>query len=49
VRTSFERAQRNDPQRKKIALVAIAHYLVGVMGALLKRGTVWEENLALAN
>ena len=42
----FERAQRDDPQRKKIALVATAHYLVRVMWAMLKRGTFWEENTA---
>jgi transposase len=41
VRAYFERAQRGDPQRKEIALGAMAHYLVRVMGALLKRGTVW--------
>jgi transposase len=35
VRAYFERAQRGDPQRKKIALVATAHYLVRVMWALL--------------
>jgi transposase len=44
----FERAQREDPQRKKIALVATAHYLARVMWAMLKRGTFWEENAALA-
>jgi transposase len=43
VRAYFERVQRGDPQRKKIALVATAHYLVRVMWALLKRGTRWEE------
>ena len=48
VRAYFERAQRDDPQRKKIALVATAHYLVRVMWALLKRGTVWQESEALA-
>jgi len=48
VRAYFERVQRGDPQRKKIALVATGHYLVRVMWALLKRGTVWEENAALA-
>jgi transposase len=48
VRAFFEHVQRGDPQRKKIALVATAHYLVRVMWAMLKRGTVWEENLALA-
>jgi transposase len=46
VRAYFERAQRDDPQRKKIAIVATAHYLVRVMWALLKRGTVWEEKYA---
>src|SRR5499427_909624 len=49
VRTYFERAQRGDPQRKKIALVATAHYLVRVMWAMLKRGTLWEEGVAMAN
>jgi transposase len=48
VRAFFERTQRGDPQRKKIALVATAHYLVRVMWALLKRGTVWQENEARA-
>ena len=44
----FERVRRGDPQRKKIALVATAHYLLRVMWALLKRGTTWEEGLASA-
>ena len=43
VRAYFERVRRDDPQRKKIALVATAHYLVRVMWALLKRGTDWAE------
>ena len=49
VRAFFERTQRGDPQRKKIAVVATAHYLVRVMWALLKRGTTWEEGLASAD
>jgi transposase len=49
VRAYFARVQRDDPQRKKIALVATAHYLVRVMWALLKRGTVWEEKMAKAS
>jgi transposase len=48
VRAYFERVQRDDPQRKKIALVATAHYRVRVMWAMLKRGTDWHENPALA-
>src|SRR5262245_36739991 len=43
VRAYFERVQRGDPQRKKIALVATAHYLARVMWAMLKQGTFWEE------
>jgi transposase len=49
VRAYFERVRRDDPQRKKIALVATAHYLLRVMGALLKRGTTWEEGVAPAD
>jgi transposase len=49
VRAYFERVQRGDPQRKKIALVATAHYLVRVMWAMLKRGTLWEEKMARAS
>jgi transposase len=45
----FGRVRRGDPQRTKIALVATAHYLVRVMWALLKRGTVWEEGFAPAD
>jgi transposase len=48
VRAYFQRAQRDDPSRKKIALVATAHYLVRVMWAMLKRGTLWEEKASLA-
>ena len=49
VRAYFERVRRDDPQRKKIALVATVHYLVRVMWALLKRGTTWEEGVAPAD
>ena len=48
VRAYFERARRGDPQRKKIALVATAHYLVRVMWAMLKHGTCWQETPILA-
>src|SRR5262249_3490981 len=48
VRAYFERTKREDPQRQKIALVATAHYLVRVMWAMLRRGTVWEEQYAQA-
>ena len=49
VRAYFERVRRDDPQRKKVALVATAHYLVRVMWALLNRGTTWEEGFARAD
>ena len=29
--------------RKKIAIVATAHYLAWVMWAMLKHGTLWKE------
>ena len=48
VRAYFERVQRGDPLRKKIALVATAHYLVRAMWAMLRHGTRWQENVALA-
>lgn len=42
LREYFERIQRKDPQRKKIALVATAHYLARVMLAMLCSGEVWR-------
>jgi transposase len=46
VRAYFERIRRDDPQRKKIALIATAHYLARVMYALLRRGELWQESVA---
>jgi len=37
---------RNDPNRKKIALVATAHHLSRVMAAMLRSGEVWREDAA---
>jgi transposase len=48
VRCYFERIQRGDPDRKKIALVATAHYLSRVMWSMLKNGTVWRESVQAA-
>jgi transposase len=48
VRAYFERVRRDGRQRPKIALAATAHSLVRVMWALLKRGTVWQEQPAPA-
>jgi len=43
IRAYFERVRRNDPARRKIALVATAHYLARVMLAMLKRNEMWNE------
>ncbi len=42
IRSIFERAQHNDSGRKKIALVATAHYLVRVMLSMLLSGESWR-------
>ena len=38
----YERVRRDDPGRKKIALVATAHYLLRTMLAMLQTGEVWR-------
>ena len=38
IRAFFERVQRQDPGRKKIALVATAHWLARVMWSMLRSG-----------
>lgn len=48
VKAHFEGIQRNDPQRKKIAIVATAHYLARAMWAMLKHGTLWKETVQAA-
>ena len=48
VRAYFERIARGDKDRRKTAVVATAHYLVRVMWAMLKRGTLWEETVEAA-
>jgi transposase len=42
VREYFERVCGGDPQRRKVALVATAHYLVRAMHSMLRTGTVWR-------
>ena len=42
------RIQRGDKDRRKIAIVATAHYLVRVMWAMLREGTMWRETTAAA-
>ena len=43
VRARYERILRGQPQRRKIALVAVAQWLVRCMQAMLSTGEVWRE------
>jgi len=45
IKAYFERIHREDKERKKIAIVATAHYLVRVMWSMLKNGTEWQETI----
>ena len=44
VRAYYERIVHNDPDRRKIALVATAHHLLRVMLAMLRTGEVWRTD-----
>jgi transposase len=46
IRAYFQRLRRDDPDRKKIAVVATAHYLLRVMLAMLRTGEVWRYSPA---
>jgi transposase len=48
MRLFYKRVKRDDPQRNKIALVATAHYLVRVMWAMLRDGSLWKESAQAA-
>jgi transposase len=43
IQSYFARIRGEDPDRRKIALVATAHYLVRVMFSLLRTGECWRE------
>lgn len=43
IRAFFERVRHEDPDRRKIALVATAHHLARVMAAILRTGECWRE------
>jgi transposase len=43
IRAYFERVQHGRPERRKIALVATAHYLLRCMHAMLVRNEPWHE------
>ena len=42
----LHRIQRGERDRRKIAIVATAHYLARVMWSMLKNGTLWSEKIA---
>jgi transposase len=46
IRAYYERVRRDDPHRKKIAIVATMHYLVRVMHAMLTSGELWRSSAA---
>lgn len=48
VRAFQERVQRGEKDRRKISVIATAHYLVRVMWSMLKNGTVWNEQTSAA-
>lgn len=48
VKAYLERIMRDDPNRRKISIVATAHYLVRVMWSMLKHNTIWKESASQA-
>jgi transposase len=40
----FERVMADKPERKKIAIVAAAHRMIRVMGAMMRSGTAYDPN-----
>lgn len=43
MRAFFERVAGGKPDRRKVALIAVAHKLLRVMLSMLKSGAVWDE------
>jgi len=46
IRARFERVCKGDPARRKIAIVATAHYLSRVILAMLQTGETWHDEAA---
>ena len=46
VRAVYVRIRQDNPERRKIALVATAHYLLRVMLTMLKTGEDWRAEAA---
>ncbi|WP_287934269.1 IS110 family transposase [Arthrobacter sp.] len=45
IRSFFQRVTGQDPDRRKIALIATGHYLCRVMTAMLRSGQSWQEKI----
>jgi transposase len=43
LKAKYQRLLRDDPDRRKIALVALSHFLVRVMWSMLMHGRPWQE------
>jgi len=48
VKRYYERIMHDDPDRKKIAIVATTHYLARVAAAMLRSGECWHEQNSTA-
>jgi transposase len=48
IKRYYQRIGQDNPERKKIALVATAHYLVRVMHAMLRDNRPWQETALAA-
>jgi transposase len=48
IRAFYERIRRGDAERRKIALVATAHYLLRAMLSMLRTGEVWRNESQVA-
>jgi len=44
IKRAFERIGGGAKERRKIAIVAVAHYLARVMAAMLRSGEAWRES-----
>lgn len=49
IKAYCQRVQRGDKERRKVALVATAHYLARIMLAMLQSGEPWREGMSMAD
>jgi transposase len=48
VKAKYQQLLRGDPDRRKIALVALSHFLARVMWSMLRHGRPWQEEAPAA-